>query len=83
MTVAEILEIVSALVDVVVRVSLESVMMPGSPRSTPTDAVMIPVARISLWSRDVIVPATDKLPLIIASTALTFVTVTLGEPVKP
>ena len=63
--------------------SLESVMMPGSPRSTPTDAVIIPVARISLWSRDVIVPATDKLPLIIASTALTFVTVTLGEPVKP
>ena len=71
------------LVDVVVKVSLESVTMPGSPRSTPADAVMIPVTEISFWSRDVIVPATDKLPLMIASTALTFVTVTLGEPVKP
>ena len=77
------LEIVSALVDVVVKVSLESVTMPGSPRSTPADAVMIPVTEISFWSRDVIVPATDKLPLMIASTAFTFVTVTLGEPVKP
>ena len=83
MTVAEILEIVSALVDVVVKVSLESVTMPGSPRSTPDDAVMIPVARISFWSKDVIVPATDKLPLMIASTALTSVTVIFGEPVSP
>ena len=57
--------------------------MPGSPRSTPDDAVIIPVARISFWSRDVIVPATDKLPLIIVSTALIFVTVIFGEPVKP
>ena len=73
----------SALDDVVVKVLLESVIMPGSPRSTPDDAVIIPVARISFWSRDVIVPATDKLPLIIASTALTSVTVIFGEPVKP
>ena len=83
MTVAETLATVSALDDVVVKVSLESVIMPGSPRSTPDDAVIIPVARISFWSRDVIVPATDKLPLIIASTALTSVTVIFGEPVKP
>ena len=59
----------------VVRVSLESVTMPGSPRSTPADAVMIPVTEISFCSRDVIVPATDKLPLIIVSTALILVTV--------
>jgi len=32
---------------VVVKVSLERVMMPGSPRSTPDDAVIIPVARMS------------------------------------
>ena len=61
------------MVDVVVKVSLESVTMPGSPRSTPADAVIIPVTEISFWSRDVIVPATDKLPLMIASTAFTFV----------
>ena len=47
MTVAETLATVSALDDVVVKVSLESVTMPGSPRSTPDDAVIIPVARIS------------------------------------
>jgi len=47
LTVAETLATVSALVDVVVRVSLESVIMPGSPRSIPDDAVIIPVARIS------------------------------------
>ena len=69
--------------DVVVRVSLERVTMPGSPRSTPADAVMIPVTEISFWSRDVIVPATDKLPLMIVSTALILVTVIFGEPVKP
>ena len=57
--------------------------MPGSPRSTPADAVMIPVTEISFWSRDVIVPATDKLPLMIVSTALILVTVIFGEPVKP
>ena len=77
------LEIVSALVDVVVKVSLESVTTPGSPRSTPADAVMIPVTEISFWSRDVIVPATDKLPLMIVSTALILVTVIFGEPVNP
>ena len=63
--------------------SLESVTMPGSPRSTPADAVMIPVTEISFWSRDVIVPATDKLPLMIVSTALILVTVIFGEPVNP
>ena len=83
MTVAETLATVSALVDVVVKVLLESVTMPGSPRSTPDDAVIIPVARISFWSRDVIVQATDKLPLMIASTALTSVTFIFGEPVNP
>ena len=83
MTVAETLATVSALDDVVVKVSLESVIMPGSPRSTPDDAVIIPVARISFWSRDVIVPATDKFPLMIASTAFTSVTVMFGEPVSP
>ena len=67
----------------VVKVSLESVTMPGSPRSTPADAVMIPVTEISFWSRDVIVPATDKLPLMIASTACTSVTTMFGDPVKP
>ena len=72
----------SVLVDVV-KVLLESVTMPGSPRSTPDDAVIIPVARISFWSKDVIVPPTDKLPLMMPSTAVTSVTTMFGDPVKP